>query len=682
MNEKLQFNAILRALIKLFYLNGIFLLLMSLYRLFFFSYFANLSDFKGLYSYLIKAFILGMRYDLAIIAYINLPVTLTIIIILILNRKAYFKNLLKPITYYYSTMYSLVSILLITDFGFFLYFKNHINILIFGIIEDDTGALISTIYENYPIIKAVIGFSVFVVLIYFICKYVISLIESDTKEIKPYSVFVKTGFALFLVTANVLAARGSLGLFPLGVMDAEISPNSFINKLAITGIHTFQQAIEFRMKETKDYNLTKEMGYENNIEQAFMDFLDVDASRLNGKEIGLSLVRKTRKNILLQDAKPNVIVIMMEGFGADLMKYNSEEFDVLGDLKKHFASDYFFPNFLSGDVGTIGSIESVCFNIPKRPQSKPLTQSKYAYNDYAFAGAKPYKKAGYETIFMYGGNANWRNMLSIMPKVGFDFIEGQGSMKPEYLKNQWGVYDEFLFDHIYERISVKNGKPKFIFVMTTSNHPPYSLPPTYKKLPLNISEALNDRITGNKDLAKMRFQTYQYSNQRLAEFITRIKNSEFAENTIIAVTGDHNFWDVFDYKTEELIDLYSVPFYIYIPKKLKPETSDTGTFGCHIDILPTLYNLSLSDAKYISIGTNLFDLSIPHIAFNVDGLIMSSDAVATYSSINKSTSYYRLNDNRKLSPSNQTDKHNMILKHYKSALAVTEYLIKNPFDIK
>ena len=53
-----------------------------------------------------------------------------------------------------------------------------------------------------------------------------------------------------------------------------------------------------------------------------------------------------------------------------------------------------------------------------------------------------------------------------MPNLGFDVIEGAESMDSKYLKNQWGVYDEFLFDHIYKKLNSNNEKPKFIFALT------------------------------------------------------------------------------------------------------------------------------------------------------------------------------------------------------------------------
>ena len=680
MNKNISFGAVAGTIKKLLAANAVFLLLMSVFRFVFFVYYGGLKTSSGLWAYVLKAFFMGVRFDLGVVAYVNLLVTLTLIAAAVIGSARVFKFWLAAAKYYYALMFSFVFIVLCVDFGFFSFFKNHINIIIFGVLEDDTRALFSTIAENYNIPLVSLIFLVLISVIYFVANYFISRIDADHDDGRRYPFLIKFGMLFGLLALNALAARGGFGLFPLGTMDAEISPDIFINKVSINGIYTLQEALEARMKENGSYNIARQVGYENEPEKAFSDFLGVPEGKLNKALLPMNIIRKTRKNAVLEKIRPNVIFIMMESFGSDLLHYNSPTFNVLGELKKHFDADTVFYNFLSGDVGTIGSIETAVLNMPKRPSAKAVTQSKYAYNPYFTGSAVPYKQAGYETIFLYGGNAGWRNVFMFAGNLGFDSAEGAGSMNPKYPKNQWGVYDEYLFEHIYDRLSRDNGKPKFIFTMTTTNHPPYSLPADYKLLPLEISPALKKDITGDMKLAKMRFETYQYSNNKLGELISRIKASPLGKNTIIAVTGDHNFWSVFDYPKERYLDLDGVPFYLYIPDSLKPASIDKETLGSHLDIMPTLYNLSLSNQEYASLGADMLDKNAEHIAFNTDGLVMSKERALRYLVENNTASYYVWDPTvkRLLKPAPPDAEHEKILKHFKSALAVTDYIIKHP----
>jgi phosphoglycerol transferase MdoB-like AlkP superfamily enzyme len=506
-------------------------------------------------------------------------------------------------------------------------------------------------------------------------KYTLKV--NDTAQKMPKKILLKIILSLVLIVLNFIAARGSFGIFPLGVDNAEVSSNVFINKTAINGVYTFQAALEAKGKE-KNFDYIDKAGYKNNIRKAFADLLDKDIEDipLNNPERSLAVKLPFNKNI--DEIRPNVIFIVMESFGSDLIKYNSESFNVMGELKRHFDDDYVFYNFLPGHEGTIGSLEAAITNVARRPLSKYLSQSKYAYEKYKFSGPLPYKQNGYETIFVYGGNTGWRNVGAFMPNVGFDKVLGEGGMNKEYPRNQWGVYDEYLFDFVYQTLE-NNDNRKFIYVMTTSNHPPYSLPENYKPLPLNVSEDFEKTIT-SKDLAAKRFAVYQYSNEMLGRFITKIKNSKYAGNTIIAVTGDHNFWNVFTYSKEKYFHSLSVPFYLYIPEKLKPADIDTSFFGSHMDIMPTLYNISLSDVEYSAMGKNLLSKdSSNNIAYTDAGMSADKDYAINYNFNNGEVSYYvwDKNNSREIKKSEETDGHKKLVKHYLSLIAVSDYLIKN-----
>lgn len=668
---------------KIITLNIIFALIMTVYRIIFTFYYSNWSELSQFLSDLIQAFILGLRYDCAVLAYINSLMTLLFIVFWFIGNQKLFIKFVKSLKYYYTLFFGSVLTLLCIDFGFYSYFQNHMNILMFGVFEDDTKALFSTIAENYPVVLVGIGFIFIFVFVYFLTKIIV-----EKKVIGYYlektKIYIKITVAVILLAVNFIIARGSFGLFPLGVDNAEISTNTFINKVAINGIYTLQAAIEARSKE-KDRDYIADTGYsQNNMAKVFSDFLNVDINSIDKTEPEKSLSKTTKYNKNIEETKPNVVFIMMEALGTDLMHYNSESFNVLGEFKKHLDQDIVFYRFLPANMGTIGSLESAITNIARLPLSQFLCQSKYAYNKYFYTGPMPYKNSGYETVFMYGGNSGWRNCTSYMPNVGFDKVIGEGSMPKEYERNQWGVYDEYLFDYIF-KVLEENDNKKFIYIMTTSNHPPYSVPSNYKQpYPLEINEQLKKDITGDMKLSKMRFTTYQYSSQKVGEFLTKLKNSKYADNTIVAITGDHNFWNTFSYPLERKLDEMSVPFYLYIPEKLKPNKKiDTDKIvGSHTDILPTLYNLSLSNTNYWATGTDLLsDDAQKNIASNCLGSIMTKDNFVIYDFASGKEKYYTWNKDknksREIVPTEENKEHKEMVKHYKASVAIAYYMLIN-----
>ncbi len=663
---------------KIIILNIIFAFIMTIYRIIFTFYYSNWSELSQYFGGLIQAFILGVRYDCAVLAYINSPITLLFAVFWFIGNQKLFMKFVKSLKYYFMIFFGLIITLLCIDFGFYSYFQNHMNILMFGVFEDDTQALFSTIAENYPVVWVGIGFILIFAFIYFLTKRILekNLFGFYFNKTKIY---LKIIVVLCIFAVNFILARGSFGLFPLGVDNAEISTNTFINKVAINGIYTLQAAIEARSKES-NWDYISKMGYsKDNMAKAFSDYSSTDINSIDKIEPEKSLLKTTKYNKNIEEIKPNVIFIMMEALGTDIMHYNSETFNILGEFKKHIDEDVMFYKFLPGNMGTIGSLEAAITNIVRLPLSRFLCQSKYAYNKYFYSGPMPYKNSGYETVFMYGGNSGWRNSASYMPNLGFDKVIGEGSMPQEYERNQWGVFDEYLFDYIF-KVLEQNDNKKFIYILTTSNHPPFSLPSNYEKpYPLDIAGQLKQDITGDMQLAKMRFSTYQYSAQKVGEFLTRLKNSKYADNTIVAITGDHNFWSTFSYPIEKKLDEMSVPFYLYIPKKLKPNKEvDTTVVGSHTDILPTLYNLSLSNTNYWSMGMDLLsDEAQKNIASNCLGSIMTKENFVIYDFASGNEKYYNWNKDkpREIVPTEKNNEHDDMVKHYKSGVAIAYYML-------
>ncbi|MFC1501076.1 LTA synthase family protein [Elusimicrobiota bacterium] len=685
MNEKLDFNVILSAIKKLIMFNSIFLAIMTLYRIIFFVKFANFAELEGLSKYIIEAFILGVRFDLRIVAYVNILVVLSILFIWATRKEKVFLVWASVLKYYYFVLYSFVFVVLFIDFGFYWYFKEHINILVFGLIEDDTMAVVKSGVQNplFPIALTILV-SVFALTFWSTSKISKSVAKSVEAPKRNINIWVKIIFVVLLIVVESYFARGSLKMFPLNPIDAEICTNDFINKLSLNGVITLRKATKFYLKNKKQkMDLVKKCGYENNIEKAFADYLRTDIEKLNKKDLLSNLMRKTPYNQAIEQTKPHVVLIAMESFGSNLYKYSTDTFDMLGEFKKHIDSDYFFRKFLPSGIITIHAFESMVLNLPPRPYAPAITQSEYAFIDYPTTSTIPYKEQGYEIIFVSGSGLNWRGFNSFFPAQGYDKLIGGGSMAKSSESNEWGVYDEYLFNTLYKELTTNKDKPKFILAKTAGNHPPYSVPDSYKPKPMIMSENFRKVVRGDEEFAMKRFTTYQYANQKLGEFITKVKNSDLADSTIIAVTGDHNFWDVFDYSADDQFYRYSVPFYIYVPDALKPKNVDTEVWGSHLDIMPTLYNVSLSNKQYLAMGRNMLDKNEYHISYNIDGLILTEKGVVKHNFIkNKNTCFTVPQDfNDKLIPCDEDASFAEQVQFYKASIAVTDYLIKRTYEL-
>lgn len=667
-----------RIVLRLLCLNCIFLFLMSLYRCVFFLYYGKGTDCTGLGQDIIRAFIMGLRLDASVLSLLNIPVVLTVITILFLKQGGRFNKILSAVKVYYTVIVGALLVFLCCDFGFYSYFQDHFNSMIYGLFEDDTKAILLTIKHNYNIALLLLGFAALFAGAWFLTKFVLKNDWSKAEFTKNTGLKILISALFIFVCGSVI--RGSYGDHPL-IVNSSVSSNVFLNKVATNGFFTLQNAIASKQREDSQVDYMAFLGYKDDARKAFADFLNKKEDEIPSAHPERALTVKYPYNEKIEAVKPNVIIIVMESFGADLLQYNSADFDVLGSLKQHLDEDIVFYNFVPAWNASQRSVEGIITNVGTPPDGLSRFQSKYQYVQYPQNGQRPYKAKGYDTVFLYGGNLGWRNLGGYMSNSGFDKVIGGPSMDSAFSSNEWGVYDEFLFEYLYGLLEKEN--KQFIFALTTTNHPPYSLPEDYERVKFTYPKELADRLIG-KSLAEQRFQTYRYSCEELGKFLSKVKNSPYAKNTIIAVTGDHNFKNIYSYSNEEFFNSVRVPLYLYIPESLKPENVDDSVFGSYLDILPTLYSLSLSDAGMMVMGKDLFsEAAKSNIIYSPgDGFLGDSNYAMHYrlKDVKKSRFFtWDKNNPQSLILSERTDDYNYLIKYANALVAVSDYILKTDY---
>ncbi|MDR3112179.1 MAG: LTA synthase family protein [Elusimicrobiota bacterium] len=645
---------------------------------------------EGLEHYIVQSFILGLRFDLSSIAYINAPIILIFTTFLIIRNLLLFKNSVFFIKFYYWISFTFLAILNAIDFAFYSIFNNHINILIFDFFKDDALTLIKTIIYDPRFLTATMALIVSSCAIYILvsrtCNNLISIryFSFNTSFLNIFNMQMKITTVLIIFVLTFLMARGTVSMFPLGKYHTQISPNTFINDLSITSLSSLADALYAKYEQSDKKKNVQEL------------------LKVSKNEIDASIFEKiSQENKTAEEIKPNVVVIIMEGFGKLPILYNSPGFNVLGELKEHFEQDTVFYNFLAAGTITINALETTILNMPQRPAGIQITQSPQSFKKFPSSSAKPYKDAGYSIKAVYGGSLTWRTIEDFLKNQGFQTY-GEGTVVKQF-PHQWGINDKQFFELVLRELKKKSAMPQFIWALSTATHAPYETPPYYKALNLEIPDDLMKKITNNdRKYIKQMFKTYQFANREAAKFLTEIKNSDLAQNTIVVITGDHNLRE-FTLKDEELFKRYAVPLYVYVPEKLKKKFN-TELCASHLDIMPTLYDLSLSKAKYISAGISLLEeenvkginfnndhtnsfakqnsnKSKKHIAFNSEGFVLCENIAAQYDIATGKTKNFTFDSNTKmLSFTQETKEHKDLVDYYKKTVASADvYLNRDAY---
>lgn len=479
-----------------------------------------------------------------------------------------------------SSIYIAIVSFIVVIFAFINYYyyqiyQNKIDMFIFGLKDDDTAALISIIWNDYPVILILLCALVFAIL----CGYLNSKILKIKFKKSNQPIWILIICNIILIYAYTVALRAHPVYNALRASTYQFSTFKPFNEISTNPI----MALSWASKEYKN--------------QA--NFPSVKMSRIKEFEKSLfPLFNTTSQNP--NHAKMHIHFNLMESFGLGLLQEDEKlEKLLLGSLYSHFQSDFVFKRFLPSTNGTIDSLNRILFQSP----IINLTSSKFQKTKLPLSVIDIYKKAGYRVVFAYAGNSAWYNINYFLKAQGVDDIVDETILINQYptaktSKHPYGIKDEYMYNKIFEILDNAT-TPTLIISLTISNHPPY-LHNNKSQLNLDLNSSEIDRYATDY---KALLSAYKYANNAFGEYLNNIKNSKFKDNIIVAASGDHaNREYKFDYKNEIAFGI-SVPFYLYIPQNLQNNIYyDKDRIGSHKDIFPTLYNLSLNETKYLNIG--------------------------------------------------------------------------------
>ena len=196
------------------------------------------------------------------------------------------------------------------------------------------------------------------------------------------------------------------------------------------------------------------------------------------------------------------------------------------------------------------------------------------------------KKLGYKTVFWYGGFSTWQNVKNFALEQGFDEFHDASEM-PSDEENAWGVADGDMFKAINAYMDKHRGEKIINVIMTTSNHPPYSVNVTKEGYDADkVRKNLPDSIA-NTDKQINEMGHIWYADHVMGEFISKEEQSD--PTALFVITGDHS--ERFTFASEEGRKVASTIPIIFYGQGIKKEWLSPDAFGMSIQIIPTLAEL-------------------------------------------------------------------------------------------
>ena len=499
---------------------------------------------------------------------------------------------LKQIIYSIATI--LLTFLFLGRIPFYKIFNSSYNMMLINGKHDDIGAIVNTAINEYN------------AFFYFICAIVISVILTEfllkvlSTSTKKYSInkVISTKWYPKTKLAQWITGIGLLIVFSLifvvfrfgGALSYTNSINwesaarlnsNLLNETILDDAQALYRvkSIAKRTSELEDIHLTSAELHEK---------IQSIGGNPNSTRFDEAFT-KTITTERLQQQPQSINIILGESYGLwpFLAEFNEPGAYLVEQGRKYAASPQAMGTqmALAQGTGTMPAIIGLLTGMPDTGMY-PNYSVGMLQEPYGFGIGPVMKKLGYKTVFWYGGFSTWQNVKNFALEQGFDEFHDASEM-PSNETNAWGVADGDMFKAISTYMDKHRGEKIINVIMTTSNHPPYSVNVAKEGYDAEkVRKNLPDSIA-NTDKQINEMGHIWYADHVMGEFIGKEEQSD--PTSLFVITGDHS--ERFTFAREQSANVFSTIPIIFYGQGIKKEWLSPEAFGMSIQIIPTLAEL-------------------------------------------------------------------------------------------
>lgn len=286
--------------------------------------------------------------------------------------------------------------------------------------------------------------------------------------------------------------------------------------------------------------------------------------------------------------KPNVVILILESFGNEWLgvKTGGPFTPFLDSL---IGQSLYFENAFANGKKSIEALPAIVAGIPTW-MDYPYISSHYGTNTIR-ALPNLLSELGYSSAFFHGATNGSMKFDEFAALAGFEQYFGRYEYNNEaHCDATWGVLDEYFNPWTAKQISGSLTPPFLATLFTLSSHHPYYVPEEHrKKLP-----------SGEHPIA----QSIAYADWSLRLFFEEAKKTDWFENTIFLLTGDHTPVGSLPHYNNRL-GMFRLPILIFDPQKRIQPKVESRIFS-HVDVLPTILDLVGFEQPHYGFGNSYF----------------------------------------------------------------------------
>ncbi len=342
--------------------------------------------------------------------------------------------------------------------------------------------------------------------------------------------------------------------------------NMYNQELAKNGLYSF--AAEFRNNELRYDHFYDQVDNRQAFARTRALLATTNAQFLSSNPADMS-------RLITHPGEPrrwNVMQITVESLSAKYLGVFGNKENLTPYLDALARDGMLFTQLYATGNRTVRGMEALTLGVPPTPGQSIVKRPR---NENLFTLGSVFRARGYDTKFIYGGFGYFDDMNHYFGNNGYDVVDRAKVPKEEItFANAWGACDEDSFRWAIKEADAAHaqGRPFHHFIMTTSNHRPF----TYPEGKIDLPPLTSKRRGGVK-----------YTDYAIGKLIEQARTKPWFTNTLFVIVADHCAGSAG--KTELPVEAYEIPMILYNPHLIPARRVET--LCSQIDVAPTILGL-------------------------------------------------------------------------------------------
>ena len=437
------------------------------------------------------------------------------------------ETLFSPLRWYFYLMVAVYNLAAFGDIGIYGEWRTKLSYRALLYLQNPSEVINTA--ETEQTLLLIVLWSIFTVLFCWLyTRFVEPKAQDMNKEEPKPNIYVLSGSFVIIVGLLFLGMRGGFNEIPITSSKVYYSSHKFANEMCVNpAYYLVENVLNSKKVETR----------------AHFNYMDMESARRRTEKLHEFDCDST--NNILKTERPNIIVVLLESWSADLIESLGGEPGITPNFRKLEKEGLLFTNIYASANRSQHAMSSLFGGLPGMPVT---TITNHPDKYYAVPSlVKKMDSIGYHTSFYFGGELNYGNILSYLRYNEFDEIVEAKDMDQNFHKGKLGYHDTDVMPWYVEQLSGYE-QPFFSTLFTQSTHSPYDHPKDFDEIEWPAIE-------------KQYVNSGHYTDIAIGMFMEKAKEQSWYDSTLFIFVADHSHTSYKNHRMESF-DHHKIPMLI------------------------------------------------------------------------------------------------------------------------